>query len=196
MLQFVAKPSVLYSVAEQAQMTIEGGVKWVIFDPVDLPDDAVRETLNLLTDLCKENSTILTIVNHSEAALEMKIHGVELTSAARALEVREQLGPEAIIGVAVGGSDGIEALRGKDMDYFVLPEDTSLVRMSEIVEQVRRSGDMSPIVARGRYEIAEIDAVMATGVSGIQLSSTITDAPDPVEAVQEILSILNPDSRS
>lgn len=177
-------------------MTIEGGVKWVIFDPVDLPDDAVRETLNLLTDLCKENSTILTIVNHSEAALEMKIHGVELTSAARALEVREQLGPEAIIGVAVGGSDGIEALRGKDMDYFVLPEDTSLVRMSEIVEQVRRSGDMSPIVARGRYEIAEIDAVMATGVSGIQLSSTITDAPDPVEAVQEILSILNPDSRS
>ncbi len=194
MLQFVAKPSDLYSVAEQAQMAIEGGAKWVIFDPVDLSDDAVREALTLLVDLCKENDTILTITGHIEAAREMHIHGVQLLSAAGAEAVREELGPEAIIGVSVGGAEGIEALRGKDMDYFVLPEETSQARMSEIVDKVRSGSDKSAIVARGDYDLEEVDVVMATGVSGIQLSRSILEAPDPVEAVRKVLSMLTPNS--
>lgn len=191
MLQFVAKSSERYSVAEQAQMAIEGGVKWVIFDPESLPDDAVRDTLTELVPLCRENETILSIVDHTEAAREMHIHGVQLSSAASATEVREQLGPEAIIGVCVGGASGIEALRGKDMDYFVLPADCTLENIALIVNQVRSQGDRTAIVARGDYDAMEIDVVMATGVSGVQLGNSIADAPDPVEATSRAMDILH-----
>lgn len=187
MLQFVAVPSDIYSIAEQAQMAIEGGVKWVIFNPMDWPDDAVRESLSELVPLCKETDTILTIIDHAEAARDMKIHGVQLSSAANATRLREELGPEAIIGVAVGGADGVEALRGKDMDYFVLPANASLADLTKITTEVRERGDRSALVACGNYSLDELDVVMATGVSGLQLSQTIVSAPDPVEAARKAL---------
>jgi len=191
MLQFVTGKPDKYSVAEQAQMAIEGGVRWVIFNPVDMTDEAVRDALAELVPLCKETDTILTITDHVEAAREMKIHGVQLSVANRAVAVREELGPEAIIGVTVGGAEGIESLRGKDMDYFVLPEDCSLQGMSQIVDRVRSAGDMSAIVARGNLDIAELDVIKATGVSGVQLSGAILDAPDPVEATQRAMRELS-----
>ncbi len=193
MLQFVTGKLEKYTVAEQAQMAIEGGVRWVIFDPLDMPDEAVRDALVELVPLCKETDTILTITDHTEAAREMKIHGVQLSVANKAVAVREELGPEAIIGVAAGGAEGIESLMGKDMDYFVLPDDCSLQKMSQIVDRVRSAGNMSAIVARGNFDIAELDVIMATGVSGVQLSGTIIDAADPVEASRKALDALMQD---
>lgn len=191
MLQYIARPSELYSVAEQAQMAVEAGVKWVIFDPEGMDDADVRDTLAELVALCRENETILTITGHTEAAREQHIHGVQLSSASEALAAREQLGPEAIVGVTVGGADGIAALRGKDMDYFVLPAKNSLAEMARTVEAVRASGDTTAIVAGGDYSLDELEGVMATGVSGVQLHRAIALAPDPVEAARRALEILH-----
>lgn len=191
MLQFVTGRPEKYTVAEQAQMAIEGGANWVVFNPEDMADEAVREALIELVPLCKETDTILTIIDHVAAAREMKIHGVQLSVANTAVTVREELGPEAIIGVAVGGAEGIESLRGKDMDYFVLPYGCPLHEMAQIVDRVRCSGDKSAIVARGDFEIAELDVIMATGVSGVQVTQAIINAPDPVEATRQALKNLN-----
>ena len=48
-----------------------------------------------------------------------------------------------------------------------------------------------PIVAIGGITSNDIDAIMATGVSGIALSGTILQADDPVMAMQDIVVKMN-----
>ncbi|MBO4730175.1 MAG: thiamine phosphate synthase, partial [Bacteroidaceae bacterium] len=48
-----------------------------------------------------------------------------------------------------------------------------------------------PIVAIGGITVEDIDAIMATGVSGIALSGTILQAEHPVSAMQDIVVKMN-----
>ena len=81
MLQFIARINDRYSVAELAQMAIEGGCHWVELDLPDASDDFVRETALELKNLCMETGTFLTIVDRPEVAKEAGLHGVQLRGA-------------------------------------------------------------------------------------------------------------------
>ena len=123
MLQFIARINDRYSVAELAQMAIEGGCHWVELDLPDASDDFVRETALELKNLCMETGTFLTIVDRPEVAKEAGLHGVQLrgANARRAAEVREELGAEAIIGIEAAGADAILRTQNLDIDYATLP---------------------------------------------------------------------------
>lgn len=191
MLQFIAQESEKYSLAEQMQMAIEGGCAWVQLHAPGLKDEEIRELANDMVALCKETSTILMLENRIELAKELGLHGVHLTDPdVNARKVREDYGPEAIIGVEVRSPQGVLALKGMDIDYVTVTPEISLEEAAGLIRTVREAGNDMPIVVTGDYDADNVEAAMATGASGVATGRLLTEAKDPVASTEAIIARL------
>lgn len=191
MLQFIAGTGSRYTLAEEMQMAIEGGCAWVQLHPGDLTDAELREASADFIPLCRENATILTIEDRPELAKELGIHGVHLTdNGCDAGAVREQLGPEAIIGVQVHSPQAVLTLRAKDIDYVTVDPGLTHDETASLIRTVRDAGCDMPIVVTGDITPGDIPAVRETGASGIAVGAPISDAADPVAETQKYLAAL------
>lgn len=206
MLQFITHPSEHYSIAEEAQIAIEGGCRWIQLRIKDASDDEVRQVAMEIIPMCRETETFLIIDDRVELVNELKVSGVHLgKNDMDPLEAREILGPHAIIGITANTAEDIIRYKGKDVDYVGLGpfrHTTTKKNLSpvlgiegyaSVVSQVRQAGVELPIVAIGGITIDDIDAIMATGVNGIAVSGAIINAPDPVEYTNHIMQKLYPD---
>lgn len=206
MLQFITHPSEHYSIAEEAQMAIEGGCRWIQLRMKDASDDEVRQVAMEIIPMCRETETFLIIDDRVELVNELKVSGVHLgKNDMDPLEAREILGPHAIIGITANTAEDIIRYKGKDVDYVGLGpfrHTTTKKNLSpvlgiegytSVISQVRQAGVELPIVAIGGITIDDIDAIMATGVNGIAVSGAIINAPDPVEYTNHIMQKLYPD---
>ena len=151
MLQFIAQINNKYSVAELAQMAIEGGCHWIELDLPEASDDFVRATALELKELCVETGTFLTIADRPEVAREAGLHGVQLrgANASRAAAVRDELGAEAIIGIEAANAAAVLNIQNLDIDYATLPLGMPVAEVRQIVETIRKADMSLPIVARG-----------------------------------------------
>lgn len=203
MLQFITHPSDKYSIAEEVQMVLEGGCKWIQLRLKDATDEEFRQTALEIIPLCKENEAFLVFDDRVELAKEMSVHGVHLgKDDMNPLLARENMGPEAIIGCTANTAADIIAFRGWDVDYVGLGPfryTTTKSKLSPvigidgyrvIVDEVRKDEILLPIVAIGGITLEDIPALMATGVNGVAMSSAIINAPDPVEYTRAALAAL------
>lgn len=205
MLQFITHPSNRFSIAEEVQMAIEGGCRWIQLRMKDASDEEVREAAMEIIPMCRETDTFLIIDDRVELVNELKVSGVHLGKTdMNPLEAREILGPHAIIGVTANTADDIIRFKGKDVDYVGLGpfrHTTTKKNLApvlgvegyaSIVSQVRENGIDLPIVAIGGITVDDIDGLMATGVNGIAVSGAIINAPDPVNYTRQIMQKLYP----
>lgn len=194
MLQFITYASDRYTIAEEAQMAIEGGCRWIQVSK-SLPEGLTqKEAVEGLMQLCQENDTFLVIDSDVALANEMRVHGVHLgKSDMKPAEAREMLGPHAVIGVDVDSAADILSLRGLDMDYAVIEygPQHSMENIRDIINQVHDDGFEIHIVVRGDLDLQAITDLRQAGVSGIAMSKTIMEAVDPVSKTSEILSALD-----
>lgn len=201
---FITHPSDRYSIAEEVQMALEGGCKWIQLRLKDASDEEFRQTALEIIPMCQENEAFLVFDDRVELAMEMGVHGVHLgKNDMNPLQARETMGAEAIIGVTANTADDIIRFRGWDVDYVGLGPfryTTTKSNLSpvlgidgyrEIVKAVRDSGMTLPIVAIGGITIDDIPAIMATGVNGVAVSGAILNADDPVEYTRNLLEKLN-----
>lgn len=204
MLQFITDKSDKYSIAEEAQMAIEGGCRWIQLRMKDASDSEVREVAAELIPLCRENDTFLIIDDRVELVAELKVSGVHLgKNDMDPLEARELLGPHAIIGVTANTAEDIIKYKGKDLDYFGvgpfrftstksnLAPTLGIDGYRNIVEAVREAGVEFPLVAIGGITQEDIPALMDTGINGIAVSHAIIDAADPVHYTADMINMLN-----
>lgn len=200
MLQFITHPSDRYSIAEEVQMALEGGCKWIQLRLKDASDEEFRQTALEIIPLCQENEAFLVFDDRVELAMEMSVHGVHLgKNDMNPLLARETMGAEAIIGCTANTAADIKAFKGWDVDYVGLGPfryTTTKEKLSPvigldgyaaIVNEVRAEDILLPIVAIGGITIDDIDAIMQTGVNGIAMSGAIINAPDPVAYTQQVL---------
>lgn len=193
MLQFIAQTNDRYSVEESIQMAIEGGCRWIQLHLPGLTDEDIKAMSGDIIALCCESAAFLTVEDRPELAKELGLHGVHLTSASdrSAAKVREELGPEAVIGVEVSSAAAVMALRNADIDYVTLPADMAVGEIAELVSVVRDAEITTPIVATGDITPEDALVYMAAGVSGIATGKPIIDAKDPVKEVELMLNNLN-----
>ena len=200
---FITHPSDHYSIAEEVQMALEGGCRWIQLRLKDASDEEFRQTALEIIPLCKEADAFLVFDDRVDLAIEMGVHGVHLgKNDMNPLEARELMGPEAIIGVTANTADDILRWQNRDIDYIGLGPfrpTTTKERLSpiiglegygRIVSTVRESGMEIPIAAIGGITIDDIPAIMTTGVNGIAMSGAIINAPDPVEYTERVLETL------
>lgn len=203
MLQFITHPSEKYSIAEEVQMAIEGGCRWIQLRMKDASDEEVKAVALDIIPMCKENDVILVIDDRVELTKELHVHGVHLGKEdMHPALAREYLGAEAIIGATANTAADIMALRKVDIDYIGLGPfryTTTKSKLSPVlgldgyratVKEVREAGIDIPIVAIGGITIDDIEAIMSTGVNGIALSGEIINAENPSSHTADILKKL------
>jgi len=203
MLQFITNESDKYSIAEEVQMAIEGGCRWIQLRMKDATDEEVRETALELIPMCQETDTFLIIDDRVNVVNDLKVSGVHLgKDDMNPLEARELLGPHAIIGITANTAADIIKYKGKDIDYVGigpfrftttkknLAPELGLDGYKTIVDEVRAAGIELPLVAIGGITIDDIDSLMATGIQGIAMSGAIINAPDPMLYTSKVMKRL------
>lgn len=196
MLQFICEQNDRYSQAELAQMAIEGGCVWIqLRMPEGFDAGYLREVADDIVTLCREASAFLIFEDMPEEARETGVHGVHITRGGlrKAVETREMLGPEAVIGVELAALTDIEAAQRADIDYVSLPETMAVERCAELIADARGMGLTIPIVATGDLQPEDIPVVKAAGFSGVAVGKAIAEAQNPVAVTEEFLSLLQSD---
>lgn len=203
MLQFITHPSEKYSIAEEVQMVIEGGCRWVQLRIKDATDEEFAEVAKEVIPLCQEANAFLVFDDRVDLAIKLHVHGVHLgKNDMPPAQARELMGAEAIIGCTANTAADILALRGLDVDYVGLGpfrHTTTKERLSPIlgldgyrsvIAEATAGGNKLPIVAIGGITIDDIEPILSTGVNGIAMSGAIINAPDPVAYTREVMNLL------
>ena len=192
MLQFKTQPAERFSIIEQCQMVIEGGCAWIQLRLPDADESYIRELAQELIPLCKETSTIFMLEDRPSLAKELGLHGIHVTadSGLNAVQVREEFGPEAIIGTDVENYDAIKDLQNADIDYVTIPSSVLPEKRLSILEQARQADCTIPIVADGIFDIAKGVEAIKEGFSGICTGRYIVAAQDPVEYTERFIDSL------
>lgn len=203
MLQFITNNSDKYSIAEEVQMALEGGCRWIQLRMKGASDEEVMETAAQLIEMCRENNAFLIVDDRVNVVNELKVSGVHLGKEDMdPIEAREVLGPDAIIGVTANTAADIIKYKGKDIDYIGLGpfrHTTTKEKLApilglegyrEIVKDVREAGIEFPIVAIGGITLEDVEPLMKTGVNGIAVSGAIINAEDPMLYTSRIMEKL------
>ena len=192
MLQFIAQVNDRYSVAETVQMAIEGGCRWIQLHLPGLSDEDIRPMAGDIIEMCRESAAFLMIEDRPELAKELSLHGVHFNdlNGRSAASWREELGPEAVIGVKADNAAAIMALRNADIDYVTLPEGMEIEKIDGLVSTVREAGIELPIVATGDISADDAVVYIAVGASGIATGTPIINAKDPVKETELMIANL------
>ncbi len=78
MLQYITNDTDLYNIAEEVQMAIDGGCRWVQLRMKNATDDEVREVAAEIIPMCQENDVFLIIDDRVELVNELRVSGVHL----------------------------------------------------------------------------------------------------------------------
>lgn len=183
MLQILLETNDRYSLAELAQMAVEGGCSWLVL--ADCSDSAEkRDNYPAIVDLCREAGVMLTASADLEAVKEYGMHGIFLPLGSTApASVRELLGAEAVIGAEIAAAGSALTLERADIDY-VATGDLS------ILADIRAAACRIPVVAPCDADPQRAAALIAAGFSGVCCSG-IYKYSDPVSAVSNLLDTIS-----
>ncbi|MDE6370524.1 MAG: thiamine phosphate synthase [Duncaniella sp.] len=182
--------------AEEVQMALEGGCKWIQLHMDGSSDEEFRQTAVEIIPMCQEHEAFLVFEDRVELAMETGVHGVVLTtSSLNPLQARETMGAEAIIGVTARTAEDILRFKGWDVDYVELGPCHSATSSQAlgtdgyktIVEQVRKADMLLPVVAVGGVTVDDVPALMSAGINGVAAGTAIISASDPVKYTRDML---------
>lgn len=179
MIQFYTIPSDRFTAADEVAIAVGGGCRWINLCAV--PDS--RDELEKIISECRQSDAFLVIDDDVELVKELRVHGVRITSSGISpRQVREQLGPHAIIGVAVSTAGEVASLKGADIDYVTV--DASMLR---VVAPAAASIQI-PVVATGDVTLENMSELLHEGAQGLGLSESVVNALDPQEYIAEVMS--------
>lgn len=185
----------------EVSAALDAGCQWIRLRTI--PQE---QTLTRIVDLCRDREAVLMIDDDAPLVEKLRTHGVHLTRWTRGevIAVREALGPHAIVGVSCSDASQLNELRGLDVDYVVAypPQDSSPVEFfTEWMERFNAirheltDGMVARItahpVAGGLIPIELYPAVMATGVSGIELQQELLNPSLEAEEIKLALETLS-----
>lgn len=129
MIQYAIRPVDGKTISGQVSDLLAAGAGWITLNmPDSASDTEVADAIKEAVGACADSGVILIVRGNPQLVLDtvapgdVRAGGV-LISAAHGdpAQVRELLGPHAIIGYEAASADEILPLAGLDIDYFTLP---------------------------------------------------------------------------
>ena len=205
-LQFITHYTEKYSYIDSARIALEGGCRWIQLRMKDADASTLEETALIVQKMCKDYGATFIIDDHVLLTKKIKADGVHLGKNDMPIaEARWLLGDSFIIGGTVNSLDDVRAtLQSATPDYFgcgpfrftSTKKNLAPILGHEgyrnIIREMKEGGIRIPLVAIGGIRKEDISELMADGVHGIALSSSILRAENPVEEMKGIIETLNP----
>lgn len=205
MFQYISHFTPTIGYVEGIRMALEGGCKWIQLRMKDASAEEVLVNAEEALHLCRQYGAKFILDDHVELVERAGADGVHLGKNDMPVdEARKILGNGKIIGGTANTIEDIIRLHKQGADYIgcgpfrftttkkKLSPVLGLEGYKSIVQNMRDKGIDLPIVAIGGITVADIPAIMATGVTGIALSGAILGAADPVAMTKNILKTLEP----
>lgn len=192
MLQIIIEPNENYSLSEMAQMAIEGGCTWLLIANCIGPTD-LRENLPQIVDMCRQSGVMLTSIGSIETAKEYSLHGVYLPAGcASPVKIREELGPEAVIGAEISTPAKAIELSLADIDYVSTPPSEPIEVSAQTIAQTRAGSCEIPFVCQlFSCSPKQITDTLNAGFSGICINGSIFNVSNPVEEIERIINLIS-----
>ena len=204
-LQFITHYTEKYSYIDSARIALEGGCRWIQLRMKDADASTLEETALIVQKMCKDYGATFIIDDHVLLTKKIKADGVHLGKNDMPIaEARRLLGDSFIIGGTVNSLDDVRAtLQSATPDYFgcgpfrftSTKKNLAPILGHEgyrnIIREMKEGGIRIPLVAIGGIRKEDISELMADGVHGIALSSSILRAENPVEEMKGIIETLN-----
>ena len=186
-MQFITHYTERYSYLDAARMALEGGCRWVQLRMKDTPVETIEPVALEVQALCRQYAATFIIDDHVELAGKLHADGVHLGKKDMPIaDARRILGAEYIIGgTANTFEDVLHTTTKKNLSPIL-----GLEGYTAIIHRMQEKDIHLPIVAIGGITIADIPAVMQTGVSGIALSGTVLHADSPADEMKRIISLM------
>lgn len=203
-LLFITHQTEKYSYLDSVDIALEGGCRQIQLRMKDMQVSEVQKTGRQALDLCYKYGAELYIDDHVDICKDIAATGVHLGKLDMPpLDARRILGSDFIIGGTANTYEDIYRLNNDGIDYIGLGPfrfTTTKKNLSpilglsgykDIMQKCRENGINLPVIAIGGITTNDIPELMATGVSGIALSSSILRAKDPVSETKKIIEIIN-----
>lgn len=205
-LQFITHYTEKYSYIDSARIALEGGCRWIQLRMKNADASILEETALIVQKMCKDYGATFIIDDHVLLTKKIKADGVHLGKNDMPIaEARRLLGDSFIIGGTVNSLDDVRAtLQSATPNYFgcgpfrftSTKKNLAPILGHEgyrnIIREMKEGGIRIPLVAIGGIRKEDIPELMADGVHGIALSSSILRAENPVEEMKGIIETLNP----
>ena len=195
MLQFITHHTDRYDEIAGTRAVLEGGCRWVQLRMKDTPAEEVLRIGREIEKLCREYGAKFILDDHVELVRELNADGVHLG--------KLDMPVADLIGATANTFEDIERGAGQGADYIGLgpfrftqtKRNLSPVLGLEgyrtIMECCRNAGIALPVVAIGGITAADVENILATGVTGIALSGALLQAENTLEETQRIINIIN-----
>ena len=204
-LQFITHYNDRYSYIDSARIALEGGCRWIQLRMKDTEEALFEETALIVQELCRSYNATFIIDDNVLLTQKIKADGVHLGKNDMPIaEARKILGNEFIIGGTVNSFDDVlYHLQGATPNYFGcgpfrftstkknLASILGYEGYKLIIKQMHDNNIHIPIVAIGGICKNDIPQLLQNGVSGIALSGSILNAPNPIKEMSEIVNIIN-----
>jgi len=190
--------------AQAAELACRGGVRWVQLRVKDLPAAEWKQRALDVQVVCRHHGATFILNDNPALALEIGADGVHLGKQDMPpAEARALLGPQFTIGGTANTFADIEKLVAAGVDYIGLgpfrftttKEKLSpilgLAGYADILAQCRAAGFTTPIVGIGGVALADVAALLATGLHGVAVSGAIGGAASPAAATQFFMKELS-----
>lgn len=199
MLQFITVCPDKFTLVEQVRMVVDGGCRWVEISAPGMGREDLKTQLSEIVEICRELNVHIIMRDHMDLAAEMRLGGVFLDDPdpKNAASVRQQLGAEAIIGIAIdlksANDKTLRQIVSADIDYAVVKLDTSesVGEAFALVAEAAKSQIKLPIVAQGDFDTEEVRTLIAGGFSGVALGRSLLNTPDPSATTHSYLEALS-----
>ncbi len=201
-IQFITHYTERYSYSDAARIALEGGCRWVQLRMKDTPVEVIKPVALEVQALCRQYGATFIVDDHVELAKELHADGVHLGKKDMPIaDARLMLGEEYIIGgtantfedVLQHYKDGADYIGCGPFRYTATKKNLSpilgLEGYTTIIRRMQEKNIRLPIVAIGGITIADIPAIMQTGVSGIALSGTVLHADSPADEMKRIMNL-------
>lgn len=200
-VQFITHYTEQYSYLDAARIALEGGCRWIQLRMKDTPATEIEPVALKVQALCRKHEATFIIDDQVELVKKLRADGVHLGKKDMPIaEARRILGDEYIIGGTANTFEDVQQHYEAGADYIGcgpfrytttkknLSPILGLEGYAAIVSRMQEAEIHLPIVAIGGITVADIPAIMQTGVSGVALSGTVLRAENPAVEMQGIVS--------
>ncbi|MEE0992252.1 MAG: thiamine phosphate synthase [Bacteroidales bacterium] len=204
-LQFITHYSKDYSYIDSVHIALEGGCRWVQLRMKDSDEILFEKTAIVVQQMCKEYGANFIIDDNVALARKIEADGVHLGKNDMPItEARKFLGEGFIIGSTVNSFEDILYIlkSGITPDYFGCGPFRYTSTKKNIDPILGYEGYLNinhkmfdnniqiPLIAIGGIRKKDIPQLLKSGVSGIALSSSILNASNPINEMQEIVNMI------